>query len=138
MLNCLNCISWVSYYFNKLEWVDISFQKKNLIHDQNTFPQCVNTKSCIQRSYLKFDKTLCYVQKNKWMNTTDKKMIRQYNLNFTPKKNCPLHDRTFTNVNRQWHISMEKQVIVVHHLYEITLLEWSNASKKTNKTDLFQ
>lgn len=83
MLDCLNCTSWVSNYFEKLKGrVDISFQKKNLIHDQNTFPQCVNTKSSIQGSYLKFYKTLCYVQKNNGMNTTDKKMIRQYNLNF--------------------------------------------------------
>lgn len=42
----------------------MNFQKKNLIHDQNTFPKCVNTKSSIQRSYLKFYKTLCYIQKN--------------------------------------------------------------------------
>lgn len=110
--NCLNVKLFKLYflgqfYFKKLKGrVDISFQKKNLIHDQNTFPQCVNTKSSIQRSHLKFYKTLCYVQKNKitgWTQETRKWLDNTISTS-TSKKNCTLHHRTFRNGNRQWHI----------------------------------
>lgn len=75
------------------------------------------------------------------MNTTDKKIIRQYSFNFHSLRKIMLYiDHTFRNVNRQWtnlHEKVGDNGLCSPSLWNNSFSEWSNALEKQTKPTFF-